>query len=596
MPYQDEALNQLIINKLSQNQYNELAEAGAISANQLYFVEADGDIDAASGTIENVADPINNTDAANKQYVDNTISSNLSNLSSTVSSNYALKTDIPTAEDLGLSNYAPLSTVTNLNNSLSSVYSTKSDVTYVSSQVSGIPSTITSLSSTVSSTYALKTDIPTAEDLGLSNYAAVSTVTDISNTLSGYATNSNVNSISSALNTNITYVSSQVSSLPSDILDMSNSLSGYATLQYVTDSLSGVDLTNYAAVSTVTNLNNSLSGYAKTLDIIYVSSQVSGISNDITNLSSNISSTYTLLSTTTELSNSLSSKLDVPTNTMTVYGTEAKASNNGFGIAIGYQTYAKTSGLFDNDSIVIGKGISANPVTILIGNVEHNVSSDTNSIGITQSVNTKKSKVGYKSIAIGHDSLSSIDESIVIGDLATAVSGSIAIGRSLRNISTDSIAIGEDIEASDKSIAIGNDVDVYDGKIAIGNDIHFDTTNENKRIIIQSVSSTTVDNVTTTYPWNISLDVDGKIHSHGPNLQPGVDYNYVDTNLLRDTLSSYVLSSEVSSTINKVSNIASSLSALSDISQIPAEYTVDTVVQKLNEVIIRINTLTTSLK
>ena len=68
------------------------------------------------------------------------------------------------------------------------------------------------------------------------------------------------------------------------------------------------------------------------------------------------------------------------------------------------------------------------------------------------------------------------------------------------------------------------------------------------------------------------------------------------TLVVNSQLSSYSLSSEVSSTINKVSNIASSLSALSDISQIPAEYTIDTVVQKLNEVIIRINTLTTSLK
>jgi hypothetical protein len=180
MPYQDEALNQLIINKLSQERYNELATAGTISANQLYFVEAPGNIDAASGTIENVADPINNTDAANKQYVDNTISDNLTNLSSIISANYATVSSVTNLSN-SLSGYPTNSNVNSISSTLNN------NITYVSSQVSGIPLTITSLSSTVSSNYALKDEIPTSEDLGLSNYAAVSTVTNLSSSLSAYS-------------------------------------------------------------------------------------------------------------------------------------------------------------------------------------------------------------------------------------------------------------------------------------------------------------------------------------------------------------------------------------------------------------------------
>lgn len=366
MPYQDEAINQLIINKLSQDQYNELAEAGAISANQLYFVEADGDIDAASGTIENVADPINNTDAANKQYVDNTISSNLSNLSSTVSSTYALKTQIPDAEGLGLSNYAPLSTVT-----------------------------------------------------------------DISNTLSGYATNSNVNSISSALNDDITYVSGQVSGIPNDIVSVSNSLSGYSTKS----------------------------------DVTYVSGQVSSLSPTINDLTSTVET----------INNNLSSFVPYSTS-----GTLEFTPIEG----IQYGTLSANA-----------DGISS------YFTVGGNYGSRYKSFSL---VGTDSPKLRFWSLYEESDF-----GEILVSDL--------------------------------------NETIYENGSI---------TYNDNK-LVFPEESGTLVVN---------------------------------------SQLSSYSLSSDVSSTINKVSNIASSLSALSDISQISAEYTIDAVVQKLNEVIIRINTLTTSLK
>lgn len=191
MPYQDYALNQLIINKLSQEQYNTLATAGEISANQLYFIEAAGNIDAASGTIENVADPINNTDAANKQYVDSFTTNSLSSYTELTASNdisSLLNTNITyvSSQVSGIP-----ANITYVSSSLLG-YSPKSDVIYVSGQVSSIPSTITSLSSTVSSDYALKTDIPTTESLGLSSYATVSSVTNLSNSLSSYALSSDV--------------------------------------------------------------------------------------------------------------------------------------------------------------------------------------------------------------------------------------------------------------------------------------------------------------------------------------------------------------------------------------------------------------------
>ena len=407
MPYQDYALNQLIINKLSQEQYNALATAGEISANQLYFIEAAGNIDAASGTIENVADPINNTDAANKQYVDSFTTNSLSSyteltasndisallnanityvssqvsgipanityvssslsgyspksdviyvsgqvssipltitsLSSTVSSDYALKTEIPTSEDLGLSNYAAVSTVTNLNNALTSeidelnttltgLISSTSSITlteaktYSTNLISAyyynettraanpdatgikiesdnagitfhvddggsflhisstefdnveIPTNINNIITNSLTRYALSSDVTSYVNSSIAYYAPVSTVTDLSNSLSGYSTNSNVNLISSTLNTNITYVSSQVSGIPPTITSLSSTVSSDYALKTDIPTTESLGLSSYATVSSVTNLSNSLSSYALSSDVTaYVDQQIGNI-------------------------------------------------------------------------------------------------------------------------------------------------------------------------------------------------------------------------------------------------------------------------------------------------------------------------------
>jgi hypothetical protein len=162
----DTPVDELIINELTKTKYDDLLTNNSVNENEIYLVTNDT-FDADNNPIVNVGDPENDTDAANKQYV--IISIN--DLSSTVSSNYALKDEILTAEDLGLSNYATVSSVTNISSSLSSYtpLTTSNDIssllndniTYVSSQVSSyslsadVSSTINKVSNIASSLSAL---------------------------------------------------------------------------------------------------------------------------------------------------------------------------------------------------------------------------------------------------------------------------------------------------------------------------------------------------------------------------------------------------------------------------------------------------------
>lgn len=59
----------LIINKVSRSIYKQLQEKGDIGENEIYLI-TDPIIDAANDKIINVADPTDETDAANKRYVD----------------------------------------------------------------------------------------------------------------------------------------------------------------------------------------------------------------------------------------------------------------------------------------------------------------------------------------------------------------------------------------------------------------------------------------------------------------------------------------------------------------------------------------------
>ena len=59
----------LIINKVSRSIYKQLQENSEIDQNQIYVI-TDSTIDAANDKIINVADPVDETDASNKRYVD----------------------------------------------------------------------------------------------------------------------------------------------------------------------------------------------------------------------------------------------------------------------------------------------------------------------------------------------------------------------------------------------------------------------------------------------------------------------------------------------------------------------------------------------
>lgn len=59
----------LIINKVSRSIYKQLQENGEIGDNEIYLI-TDPIMDAADDRILNVADPIDETDAVNKRYVD----------------------------------------------------------------------------------------------------------------------------------------------------------------------------------------------------------------------------------------------------------------------------------------------------------------------------------------------------------------------------------------------------------------------------------------------------------------------------------------------------------------------------------------------
>ena len=94
--------------------------------------------------------------------------------------------------------------------------------------------------------------------------AYTSELVDISNSLSGYATDQ-------------------------ELLDVSNSLSGYATDQELTDVTNS--LSGYTTDLEFTNLSNSLSGYATDQELTDVSNSLSGYTTDLefTNLSNSLS-------------------------------------------------------------------------------------------------------------------------------------------------------------------------------------------------------------------------------------------------------------------------------------------------------------------
>lgn len=91
----------LIINKVSRAIYKQLQDNGDISENEIYLI-TDPILDAADDRILNTADPIDGTDAANKQYVDKNANdaflSSKAYINEEISS-YALKDNISVGYD-----------------------------------------------------------------------------------------------------------------------------------------------------------------------------------------------------------------------------------------------------------------------------------------------------------------------------------------------------------------------------------------------------------------------------------------------------------------------------------------------------------------
>ena len=65
----DKTIDKLVVNKLTQSEYDDLKSNGRLNDEELYFVDSNV-LDASGNTIPNVATPINATDAATKGYVD----------------------------------------------------------------------------------------------------------------------------------------------------------------------------------------------------------------------------------------------------------------------------------------------------------------------------------------------------------------------------------------------------------------------------------------------------------------------------------------------------------------------------------------------
>jgi hypothetical protein len=68
----DTIVDALIINELTKTKYNELLENNNVNENEIYLV-TDDTFDSDGNPIVNVGDPENDTDAANKKYVDEQI-------------------------------------------------------------------------------------------------------------------------------------------------------------------------------------------------------------------------------------------------------------------------------------------------------------------------------------------------------------------------------------------------------------------------------------------------------------------------------------------------------------------------------------------
>ena len=67
--YTDKTLSSLVISKISQAKFDELKNAGLLNEDELYLVENET-LDAMGNVVKNVGTPVQNTDAANKAYVD----------------------------------------------------------------------------------------------------------------------------------------------------------------------------------------------------------------------------------------------------------------------------------------------------------------------------------------------------------------------------------------------------------------------------------------------------------------------------------------------------------------------------------------------
>lgn len=83
--YTDTSVNELIISKISQEQYLQLSSQGMLNENEIYLVENEI-LDAMGHAVVNVADPTELSDAANKHYVDSVSASISASILSEISS------------------------------------------------------------------------------------------------------------------------------------------------------------------------------------------------------------------------------------------------------------------------------------------------------------------------------------------------------------------------------------------------------------------------------------------------------------------------------------------------------------------------------
>ena len=303
------------------------AQEAVDKANDGITLDADDKWDAQSKVIKNVANPVADTDAVNKQF----ISTNLPNITtvagiaSDVTTVAGISTDVTAvaddATDIGTvsTNIANVNTVAGISANVTTVAGNDANVTAVAGNATNI-NTVAGISTDVTTVAGISTDVSAVEDIASNVTAVAGNATNI-NAVAGNATN--INNVASN-STNINAVAADATDIGT-VAGISANVSTVAGISANVTTVAGNDSNITAVAGNATNINSVASVSSDVTTVAGISSDVTTVADDGTDIGTvaGISSDVT---TVAGISGNVTTVAGVSANVTTVAGISADVS------------------------------------------------------------------------------------------------------------------------------------------------------------------------------------------------------------------------------------------------------------------------------